>query len=242
MKSDMDDRHFKDALYEQFARIGHALSTPKRLEILDLLGQGERSVEVLAGEANLSVPNASQHLKVLRSARLVESRRDGPFVYYKLADSAVWQLWSALRNLGELRLTEIGQLLSSLSIDRGLALVDRPTLRRLVEDGQVTVLDVRPRTEYEAGHIPGAISVPLEDLEQRLSEIPSDQPVVAYCRGPYCVLAVQAVELLRHHGFAARRMADGFPEWREDGLPVEATPTRYARTRHMKPASKEAAK
>lgn len=217
----MDDRTFKDSLYEQFARIGHALSTPKRLEILDLLGQGERSVEVLAREANLSVPNASQHLKVLRSARLIDSRRDGPYIYYKLADSAVWQLWTALRQLGELRLTEIRELVQSLAIDEGLSLVDRPTLWRLAQDGQVTVLDVRPKLEYDAGHIPGAISVPLEDLQYRLSEIPSDQPVVAYCRGPYCVLAVQAVEMLRHQGYTARRLEDGFPEWREDGLPVE---------------------
>ena len=218
----MDDRNFKDALYEQFARIGHALSTPKRLEILDLLGQGERSVEVLAREANLSVPNASQHLKVLRSARLVDSRRDGLYVHYKLADSAVWRLWAALRELGQLRLTEIGELLSSLSGDEGVELVDRQTLWRMVQAGDVTVLDVRPAAEYQAGHITGAVSIPLEDLGRRLSEIPRDQPVVAYCRGPYCVLAVQAVELLRSHGFAARRLKDGFPEWREAGLPVEA--------------------
>ena len=217
----MDDRQFKDALYEQFARIGHALSTPKRLEILDLLGQGERSVEVLAREAGLSVANASQHLRVLRSARLVDSRRDGPYVYYRLADSAVWRLWTALRDLGQLRLTEIAELLRSLSVDEGLEMVDRPTLWRLARDGQVSVLDVRPTAEYDAGHIPGAISIPLEDLERRLSDVPRDQPVVAYCRGPYCVLAVQAVEFLRRHGFAARRLRDGFPEWREDGLPVE---------------------
>jgi rhodanese-related sulfurtransferase/DNA-binding transcriptional ArsR family regulator len=222
----MDDRGFKDALYEQFARIGHALSTPKRLEILDLLGQGERSVEALASEANLSVPNASQHLKVLRSARLVDSRRAGAYVYYRLADSAVWRLWAALRGFGELRLAEIGELLRSLSSDEGLELLDRPTLWRLVQEGQVTVLDVRPSAEFAAGHIPGAVSIPLEDLGRRLSEIPGDQPVVAYCRGPYCVLAVQAVELLRHHGFAARRLQDGFPEWREDGLPVEAATAR----------------
>ena len=218
----MDDRQFKDALYEQFARIGHALSTPKRLEILDLLGQGERSVEVLAREANLSVPNASQHLRVLRSARLVDSRRDGLYVYYKLADSAVWRLWAALRELGQLRLTEIGELLSSLSGDEGVELVDRQTLWRMVQAGDVTVLDVRPSTEFESGHIPGAASIPLEELEGRLSEIPREQPVVAYCRGPYCVLAVQAIELLRRHGFSARRLKDGFPEWREAGLPVEA--------------------
>src|SRR5574341_191605 len=206
MNSGMDDRNFKDSLYEQFARIGHALSTPKRLEILDLLGQGERSVEVLAREANLSVPNASQHLKVLRGARLVDSRRDGAFVYYRLADSAVWRLWAALRELGERRLTEIGELVRSLAIDEGLELVDRPTLWRLAQDGQVIVLDVRPPGEYDAGHIPGAVSVPLEELARRLTEIPRDQPVVAYCRGPYCVLAVQAVELLRRHGFAAQRL------------------------------------
>ncbi len=221
----IDDRNFKDGLYEQFARIGHALSTPKRLEILDLLGQGERSVEVLAREANLSIPNASQHLKVLRSARLVDSRRDGAFVYYRLADSAVWRLWAALRDLGELRLTEIGELVRSLATDEGLELVNRATLWRLAQDGQVIVLDVRPAVEYEAGHIPGAVSVPLDDLEQKLSEIPREQPVVAYCRGPYCVLAVQAVELLRQHGFSARRLQDGFPEWREDGFPVEAAVT-----------------
>ena len=218
----MSDREFKDALYEQFARIGHALSAPKRLEILDLLGQGERSVEVLAREAALSVANASQHLRVLRSARLVDSRRDGSYVYYRLADSAVWRLWTALRDLGQLRLTEITELLRSLSADEGLEMVDRPTLWRLAQDGQVSVLDVRPMAEYDAGHIPGAISIPIEDLERRLSEVPRDQPVVAYCRGPYCVLAVQAVELLRRHGFAARRLRDGFPEWREEGLPVEA--------------------
>lgn len=217
----MDDRDFKDSLYEQFSRIGHALSTPKRLEILDLLGQGERSVEVLAREANLSVPNASQHLKVLRSARLVDSRRDGPFVYYRLADSAVWRLWAAMRELGELRLTEIGELVRSLAIDEGLELVDRPTLWQLAQDGQVIVLDVRPAVEYEAGHIPGAVSIPLDDLERMLSEIPQEQPVVAYCRGPYCVLAVKAVELLRQHGFNALRLQDGFPEWREGGFPVE---------------------
>ena len=222
----MDDRGFKDALYEQFARIGHALSTPKRLEILDVLGQGERSVEALASEANLSVPNASQHLKVLRSARLIDSRRAGAYVYYRLADSAVWRLWAALRGLGELRLTEIGELLRSLSSDEGLEPLDRPALWRLVQEGQVTVLDVRPSAEFAAGHLPGAVSIPLEDLGRRLSEIPGDQLVVAYCRGPYCVLAVQAVELLRHHGFAARRLQDGFPEWREDGLPVEAATAR----------------
>ena len=218
----MDDRAFKDSLYEQFSRIGHALSTPKRLEILDLLGQGERSVEVLAREANLSVPNASQHLKVLRSARLVDSRRDGAYIYYRLADSAVWRLWAALRELGELRLTEISELVRSLALDEGLELVDRSTLWRLAQDGQVVVLDVRPAAEYEAGHIPGALSIPLDDLEEKLSAIPSEQPVVAYCRGPYCVLAVQAVELLRKRGFSARRLRDGFPEWREDGFPVEA--------------------
>ena len=222
----MDGREFKDSLYEQFARIGHALSTPKRLEILDVLGQGERSVEALASEANLSVPNASQHLKVLRSARLVDSRRAGAYVYYRLADSAVWRLWAALRGLGELRLTEIGELLRSLSSDEGLEPLDRPALWRLVQEGQVTVLDVRPSAEFAAGHLPGAVSIPLEDLGRRLSEIPGDQLVVAYCRGPYCVLAVQAVELLRHHGFAARRLQDGFPEWREDGLPVEAATAR----------------
>jgi rhodanese-related sulfurtransferase/DNA-binding transcriptional ArsR family regulator len=218
----MDHRAFKDSLYEQFARIGHALSTPKRLELLDLLGQGERSVEILAGEAGLSVPNASQHLKVLRTARLVDSRRDGPFVYYRLAHPAVWRLWASLRELGETRLTEIAELMRDLAGEDGVDLVDRPTLWRLAQDGHVVILDVRPAAEFQAGHIQGAVSVPLDDLERRLSEIPREQPVVAYCRGPYCVLAVQAVETLRRQGYSARRLQDGFPEWREAGFPVEA--------------------
>lgn len=218
----MNDRQFKDALYEQFARIGRAISTPKRLEILDLLGQGERSVEALAREAGLSVANASQHLRVLRSARLVDSRRDGPYVYYRLADARVWRLWSALRDLGRARLAEIEQLLNAVSMgDCPAECVDRPTLWKLAQQGQVTVLDVRPAPEYEAGHIPGAVSVPLEELERRLAELPRDQEIVAYCRGPYCVLAVQAVQVMRRHGYSARRLRDGFPEWRADGLPVE---------------------
>ena len=218
----MDDRRFKDALYEQFARIGHALSTPKRLEILDLLGQGERSVEVLAREAALSVANASQHLRVLRSARLVDSRRDGPYVYYRLADVAVWRLWSALRDLGKSRLAEVEQLVRAVfTSDEDLEPVDLPTLRTLARGGRVTVLDVRPPHEYRAGHIRGAVSIPLEELEGRLAELPRDQDIVAYCRGPYCVLAVQAVEILRRHDYAARRLQDGFPEWLSEGLPVE---------------------
>ena len=218
----MSDREFKDALYEQFARIGHALSTPKRLEILDLLGQGERSVEVLAREAALSVANASQHLRVLRSARLVDARRDGPYVYYRLADAGVWRLWSALRDLGKSRLAEIEQLVRAVfTSEEHLEPVDLPTLRSLARGGGVTVLDVRPPQEYRAGHIRGAVSIPLEELEGRLAELPREQDIVAYCRGPYCVLAVQAVEILRRHGYAARRLQDGFPEWRSEGLPVE---------------------
>jgi rhodanese-related sulfurtransferase len=218
----MDDREFKDALYEQFARIGAAMSTPKRLEILDLLGQGERSVEVLAGAAALSVANASQHLRVLRSARLVDARRDGPYVYYRLADAGVWRLWSALRDLGKSRLAEIEQLVRAVFGGEGdLESVDRPTLRTLARGGRVTVLDVRPPQEYRAGHIRGAVSIPVEELEGRLAELPREQDIVAYCRGPYCVLAVQAVEILRRHGYTARRLQDGFPEWRSEGLPVE---------------------
>jgi rhodanese-related sulfurtransferase len=219
----MKERDFKDALFEQFARIGHALSTPKRLEILELLGQGERSVEVLAAEAGLSVANASQHLRVLRSSRLVDSRRDGPFIYYRLADEGVWRLWLAMRDLGRSQLAEIEQLLRALSLGVGpLESVDRPTLWRLAQEGGVTVLDVRPPQEFRAGHIPGAVSIPVEQLGDRLAELPRDQEIVAYCRGPYCVLAAQAVEVLRRHGYRARRLQDGFPEWREEDLPVEA--------------------
>jgi rhodanese-related sulfurtransferase len=214
-------RTFKDQLYGQFARIGKALASPKRLELLDLLAQGERTVESLAREASLSVANCSQHLQVLREARLVESRKEGLYVFYRLADEAVSGFWLALRSLAERRLADVERIVRDyFEVPEELEPIGNQELLERVRDGSVTLLDVRPVEEYQAGHIPGAVSVPLEELERRLTELPRDQEVVAYCRGPYCVFAVHAVELLRERGFTARRFEEGVPEWRLAGLPV----------------------
>ena len=215
-------RLFKNAIYEQFARIGKAVSSPKRLELLDLLCQGERTVEVLANEAGLSLANASQHLQVLRAARLVESEKMGQFVIYRITDEAVCKFFLSMRILAERELAEVEQLKRRfLGGKEGMEPVDRESLMQRVKNGTVIVLDVRPTEEFRAGHIPGAISIPLEDLEQRLSDLPPDQEIVAYCRGPYCVLAIQAVGMLRAKGFHAFRMEDGVQDWRARGLPVD---------------------
>ena len=215
------NRHFKDAIYEQFSRIGKALSSPRRLELLDLLCQGERTVEVLAREAKLSAANASQHLQVLRAARLVEAEKNGLFVTCRLADEAVCEFFRAMRLLAETRLAEVQQLLRDFLKGRGdMEPVDSGTLLQRLQEGAVTLVDVRPAEEYRAGHVPGAISVPLKELERRLAQLPRDKEIVAYCRGRYCVLAVRAVEMLRAKGFRAARMEEGVPDWRARGLPV----------------------
>lgn len=215
------NRAFKDAIYEQFARIGKAVSSPKRLELLDLLCQGERTVEVLAKESSLTVANASQHLQVLRAARLVETEKEGLFVKYRLADQTVCEFFLAMRVLAQSRLAEVEQIKRQfLEGKEGMEPVDRTVLIERVRQGAVTVLDVRPVEEYIAGHIPGAISIPLKELEHHLSELPRDQEIVAYCRGPYCVLAIQAVEILRSKGFKAMRLEDGVQDWRALRLPV----------------------
>ena len=215
------NRLFKDAIYEQFARIGKAVSSPKRLELLDLLCQGERTVDVLAKESGLTVANASQHLQVLRATRLVETEKVGLFVTYRLADEAVCEFFRTMRLLGESRLAEVEQIKRRfLEGKEGMEPVDREALIKRVREGAVTVLDVRPSEEYQAGHIPGAISIPLKKLEQHLSELPHDQEIVAYCRGPYCVLAMEAVEILRAKGFNAVRLEEGIPDWRAMGFPI----------------------
>jgi len=215
------NRRFKDAVYEQFARIGKAVSSPKRLELLDLLCQGPRTVEALAKEAGMTVANASQHLQILRAARLVEAEKEGLFVTYRLADQLVCDFFRAMRLLAETRLAEIEQI-KRLFLQRkeGMEPVDRRALLERVRQGTVTVIDVRPTEEYRAGHIPGAVSIPLKELKTRLAELPKDQEIVAYCRGPYCVLAVEAVEMLRANGFQAARLEDGVQDWRAEGLPV----------------------
>jgi rhodanese-related sulfurtransferase len=215
------NRGFKDAIYEQFARIGQAVASPKRLELLDLLCQGERTVEVLAKETGMTVANASQHLHVLRAARLVEAEKEGVFVTYRLADQAVCEFLRAMRVLAESRLADVEQIKRQFLEGReAMERVDRDALLRRVRKGEVTVLDVRPEEEYLAGHIPGAISIQLKELERRLSELPRDKDIVAYCRGPYCVLAIQAVEMLREKGFRAVRLEEGVQDWRAMGFPV----------------------
>ncbi len=216
------NRIFKDAIYEQFARIGKAVSSPKRLELLDLLCQGERTVEVLSSEAGMPVANASQHLQVLRAARLVEARKEGVFVSYRMADQTVCEFFRAMRVLAEGRLAEVEQITRRFLEGReGMEPVDRDVLLKRVRKGTVTVLDVRPVEEYRSGHIEGAISIPLKELERRLAELPRDQEIVAYCRGPHCVLAVEAVELLHAKGFQAIRLEDGVQDWRAHGFRVE---------------------
>ena len=221
----MGHREFKDQLYAEFARIGKALASPQRLELLDLLAQGERTVEDLAGEAALSIANASQHLHVLREARLVDSRKVGLYVYYRLADPAVYTLWRALRDVGERQLAEIDRLVETyMRNPEHLEPLSRDDLVRRLEDGDTILLDVRPALEYQQGHITGARSIPVEQMSARLDELNPDQEVVAYCRGPYCVFADEAVALLRSRGYTARRYAEGYPEWAAAGLPIEREP------------------
>jgi rhodanese-related sulfurtransferase len=211
----------KDQLYDQFSRIGRAISSPARLEILDLLSQGEKTVEQIAEQARLGIKNASAHLRALREARLVDTRKEPPYVHYRLADDDVMRVVRDIQALARARLAEVEQI-TRLYFDDPLDMepVDADELLSRLEGGEVTVLDVRPRDEYLAGHVPGAVSVPVEELERRLGEIPRGRPVIAYCRGPYCVYAVEAVGTLRRHGFEAGRMEEGVPDWRLAGRPV----------------------
>ena len=217
-------RRFKDSIYEQVARLGKAVSAPKRLELLDLLSQGARSVEALALEAGISLANASQHLQILRGARLVEAEKKGLRVEYRLASHDVARFFLSLRSLAETRLAEIDQVTRAYFESRGaMEAVEGSELLRRVRDGEVTVLDVRPLEEYRAGHIPGALSIPVTDLKARLRELPTNREIVAYCRGPYCVMAIEAVQLLRAKGFDAHRMEEGVADWRARGWRVEAS-------------------
>jgi len=219
---EIDHRAFKDRLYELFAGVGKALANPHRLEILDLLAQGERSVEALAREAGMSIANASQHLQVLRGARLVQARREGAYVQYSLAGENVFRLWQSLRDVGSERLPEIEHVADTFLANRdAMERIGAEELLARLAARDVVLLDVRPESEYRAGHIRGARSVPLDRLARALRSLPRDAQVIAYCRGPYCVWADEAVELLRSRGFPARRFATGFPDWRAAGLPVE---------------------
>jgi DNA-binding transcriptional ArsR family regulator/rhodanese-related sulfurtransferase len=223
MQHDDAHRAFKDRLYGQFARIGKALASPHRLEILELLAQGERTVESLAGEVGLSLANASQHLQGLREAGLAESRKEGLYVHYRLADDAVLALSKAIRTVAEIRLAELDRLVRDHFGDRSNPEpVAMSELLERLHSGKVVVLDTRPANEYAAGHIAGAISVPVDKLQARLGKLPKNREYVAYCRGPYCIYADHAVEILRKSGRIARRMLDGYPEWKATGNPIEA--------------------
>jgi len=217
----MSMRGPKEVLFIQFAAVAKAVAHAHRLELLELLAQGERSVEALAGKAGLSIANTSQHLQQMRRAGIVSGRREGKFVFYQLADDAVLDLLAALRRLAERSSAEVERVIRNYFHDRdGMEPVSRDELLRQLRTGAVTVLDVRPADEFALGHLPDAVNIPLRDLERRLAELDSSQQIIAYCRGPYCVLAFEAVALLRKRGLRARRMQDGFPEWRNAGFPL----------------------
>ena len=217
----MNKRQTKDLLYEQVARIGKAVSSPKRLELLELLAQGEKTVEVLATEASLDIKLASAHLKVLKAARLVETQRDGRFIVYRLSGEDVSALWVSLRTVAEEHLIEL-----KVAMDRifsGPEKLDTETRHSLMEKarrGDVVVIDVRPSAEFANGHLPFARSMPLDEIRQRIKELPADKDVVAYCRGPFCMMSAEAVALLKEHGYRAQKIADGIPEWQAAGLPL----------------------
>lgn len=219
----MSSQSAKHAMFDCFAEVAKALAHGRRLEILELLAQGERSVEALAAVAGLSVANASQHLRLMRQAGLLASRRDGKHMFYRVSDPSVLDALAALRKVGENNLAEVRELIRGYFHERdALEPVSRKELARRVGDGLVTVLDVRPADEFAAGHLPEAINIPLRELTRRMRELPRSQEIIAYCRGPYCVLAFEAVALLRKRGFNVRRLEDGYPEWRAAGFPVEA--------------------
>lgn len=215
-------RQIKDHLYEQVARIGKAVASPKRLELIELLCQGEKAVEMLATQAEISVKLASAHLRELRLARLVETRKEGKYVLYRLASTSVADLWVNLRSEAEERLVELQVALASI-VEHGDELegMDRADIMKKAKAGEVLVLDVRPAEEFTSAHLPRARSLPVDELKKRLNELPKDVPIVAYCRGPFCLMAKDAVELLRKKGYRAFHLTDGVAEWRARGLPVE---------------------
>jgi rhodanese-related sulfurtransferase/DNA-binding MarR family transcriptional regulator len=214
-------RDFKDRLYAEFARIGKSLASPHRLEILEVLAQGERTVESVATETGLSVANASRHLQQLRQAQLVLARREGLFVHYRLTGPEVVSLMLALRHAAEQHLAEVDRVVRDFLGERDdFEPVTPDELSRRMTNGEVVVLDVRPEQEYAAGHIAGARSIPVANLSERLAELPREKEYVAYCRGPYCVYADEAVAMLRANGLKAQRLTEGYPEWWLSGRPV----------------------
>ena len=218
----MSGSNFKHDLFAQFARVGKALSNGNRLEILEYLAQGERSVDELSGIAGLTMGNTSQHLQHLRQAGFVTSRKEGLKVFYSISGDDVMDLLNALRSVAERHVADVERLVNSyLTVKDDLEPIPREELLKRARDGLVTVIDVRPPEEYAAGHVPGAVNIPLDKLKSRLKDLDTKQEIVAYCRGPHCVLAFDAVEQLRKKGIKARRMEDGYPEWKLAGLPIE---------------------
>ena len=213
----------KSYLYEHVARIGKALSSPKRLELIDLLAQGEKTVDTLAAQARIDMRLASAHLKALREARLVETRRDGKFIHYRLSGQDVAQLWMNVREVAEEHLIELRVALEQMtSAPDALTSESRESLLSKARSGDILVIDVRPASEFAAGHLPFARSMPLGELEKRLADLPAGKEIVAYCRGPFCLMSDEAVQLLRQRGFSAHKITDGVTEWLASGLPIES--------------------
>jgi DNA-binding transcriptional ArsR family regulator/rhodanese-related sulfurtransferase len=218
----MSSGNFKHDLFSQFARVGKALANGNRLELLEFLAQGERSVDELAKVSGLSVANTSQHLQQLRQSGLVSSRKEGLKVFYSISNDDVLELLNNLRRVAERELADVGKLIDTyLTVKDELEPIEREELLERVNNDLVTIIDVRPVEEFNAGHVPGALTVPFSELQKHLDELGSAEKVVAYCRGPHCILAFEAVARLRKHGIDARRMEDGFPEWKHAGMPVE---------------------
>jgi rhodanese-related sulfurtransferase len=218
----MNKREFKDKVYSELAKITKSMANPHRLEIIELLAQGEFSVEQIAGQTNLSIANASQHLQVLKVAQLVEINRQGNFIFYRLSNSNVFKVWKALRELGVERIATIEKVVKEFRKSKfDLETVTIDELINKLESGKVTILDVRPESEYKQGHIATAISIPIEELSRRLKELPKRSEIVAYCRGPFCVYADDAVALLKKAGYKASRLEEGFPDWKLNELPIE---------------------
>lgn len=234
----MSHRDFKDRLYPQFARIAQALASEKRLELVDLLVQAPRHVDALAFETGMSLANVSQHLQILRAANLVASERRGNMIVYRLSDPAVVHLWLAVRNVAESRLAEVDRLSRQFLPGRDDGnMMPRREVAGIVRSGNALLLDVRPRVEFEAGHLRGAVNIPIEELSMRLDELPRDRKIIAYCRGEYCQFADEAAELLQSHGFDVVRLEGGWPEWQSEGRPVqrggEKWPSKYGPRRWM---------
>lgn len=219
----MTGREFKDVVFEQFAGIAGAFAAPKRLEIIDVLAQGERDVDSLSKQVDITVANTSRHLQILKRARLVETRREGVRIFYRLADDDVVKCWLMLQKLAEKRSSEIREVARMFFEQRdALQPISKEELIQRVENDEVIVVDVRPPEEYQKGHIPGAISLPLAELKTNSPDLPKDKQVVAYCRGQYCVLSAEAMTILKNAGFQALRLKEGLPEWKAAGLPVES--------------------